>query len=249
MLSVKATVWVAPAQYLPPSSSEDVSLDQPNIIVKTGSLPDSGDTDFLGPDVDAGFRIAKFTQRRRLVVSAHLAWLLHRKRENWSEIEERLRIVAYESLKGVWAGRPYPIFWYESDWNQAVESFPYDEHLSSEFVKNVKDRVAPKTGESDPQWRLSRIEKIFRDLGKEHECQRMLELLEGIPAEAERDTVTIEIPRDRYAEIHCVAVCFSKDGKVLIGRRPDTKRRLLTSPWHRLHSVPRRMNGRALAGL
>jgi len=226
MLSVKATAWVAPAQYLPPSSSEKVNLEERNIIVKTGSLPDSGDTDFLGPDVDAGFRISKFTQRRRLVVSAHLAWLLYRKRENWSDIEKSLRIVGYETLKGVWAGRPYPIFWYEANWEKAVESFPYDEHLSSEFVQHVKERVAPTSSEPQPEWRLSRVEKIFHDLGKMHECERMLELLSSMPATSDDDGVTIEIPRDRYAELHCVAVCFSPTGKVLIGKRPNTKRRL-----------------------
>jgi len=35
----------------------------------------------------------------------------------------------------------------------------------------------------------------------------------------------IEIPKDRYAEIHCVAVCFSATGAILAAKRPSTKRR------------------------
>jgi hypothetical protein len=40
-----------------------------------------------------------------------------------------------------------------------------------------------------------------------------------------RESIEIEIPSDRFAEVHCAAVCFAPDGRVLAAKRPVTKRR------------------------
>ena len=65
--------------------------------------------DYLGPEIDTGFRIGKCTRPGMLVVSVEIAELL-------AEIPTALRpftgmIVGWEQLKGVWDDKHYPVIW------------------------------------------------------------------------------------------------------------------------------------------
>ena len=72
-------------------------------------LPAIESEDFLGPDIDTGFRIGKCTQPGMLVVSMKLAELLS---ETPGEINPVVgKIVGWEELKGVWNDKKYPIVW------------------------------------------------------------------------------------------------------------------------------------------
>jgi len=73
-------------------------------------------TDFLGPDIDLGFRIGQFADSRRIPVNAELAHLLRFASTTARSEHTRgiLPILLYEqsvSLKGVLGGTPYPIIW------------------------------------------------------------------------------------------------------------------------------------------
>jgi hypothetical protein len=197
-------------------------MSKRNMITSISRLTEYTDRDFLGPDIDAGFRIAKFVERKRLLISAHLAGLLHRERASCEQIEKRLKIVSYEVLKGVWDGRRYPIIWYEDDWANVDSSFLYDEHFSSPLIATIRTAL-PLT--SDEQ-NLDRIEKIFSDLGRADELNTLYAgLATTVPDSNEENDVEIDIPPHKYSEVHCVAVCFGPDGRVLVGRRPSTKKR------------------------
>jgi hypothetical protein len=135
-LSVKATAWCAESEPLltreEDSKIRNISItprpDNPNLI------------DFLGPDIDTGFRISKFALRRRLVVSAELSYLLYLERSHIAEdIEDKLKIVTYEVLKGITSNRRYPIIWYEHDWQNVTSTFLYDEHYNSQILNNIRD--------------------------------------------------------------------------------------------------------------
>lgn len=215
-LAVKGTVWTAEAQRAQPSSSDDINPPT-NVIVETGGKSEKN-RDFLGPDVDVGFRISKFALRQRLVVSAELACLLYRERGNMREIEDQLRIVSYEILKGIWRNRHYPIIWYEPDWSKVPNSFLYDEPLLSPLAKSAKD--APLENSS-----LKFVEKIFDDLGKKANIDILMDLLANAHLRPSSSEIEIEIPTDRHAEVHCVAICFNREGQVLIAKRPEGKSR------------------------
>ena len=218
LLAVKGTVWIAEASPILPSEATKTDEKSRNVIVETGRSPAGLKRDFLGPDIDVGFRISKFALRRRLVVSAELACLLFRERAAHSDIEERLRIVSFQVLKGVWGGRHYPIVWYEADWNNIKETFLYDEHITSELAAGA-ERV---TGLDS---KLARIEKVFRDLGRSEDMDGLHRAVLASVSIPRSDSIEIEIPSDRFAEIHCAAVCFASDGTILAARRPPTKRR------------------------
>jgi hypothetical protein len=66
-------------------------------------------TDYLGPDIDAGFRIGDHAHPGIMVISMDLAEMLGRAPEHLQQV--RGAMVGWEKLKGVWNGSPYPIIW------------------------------------------------------------------------------------------------------------------------------------------
>jgi hypothetical protein len=98
-LRLKATAWLAG---FPVTNTE--------IQIPTG---ESAVLDFIGPSIDLGFRIAKFCDDRRFVVSADLALMLLDGVDK-REVERslfHLHLHGLEVLKGVNANNPYPVFW------------------------------------------------------------------------------------------------------------------------------------------
>jgi len=128
LLSVKGTVWLARASFIAPQQMQEalstalsgaVATGGPvNIRIQVPLDSNTNEVDFLGPDIDVGFRIAQFSDKRKLVVSANLANVLMTHSPRTSIDVKNLKIVALERLKGVWNGRPYPIIWYYNDWSK-----------------------------------------------------------------------------------------------------------------------------------
>lgn len=73
--------------------------------------------DFIGPNIDTGFRLSTQATPRRLVISIEVAYLLAtahlpsgaptEKRLSWF----KMRYEGRKALKGVLGGKPYPVFW------------------------------------------------------------------------------------------------------------------------------------------
>jgi hypothetical protein len=97
-LRLKGAAWVA-------------AFPHPNIEIEIPELS-NGEAgrhiDFIGPDLDLGFRIGKFSRPTSLVLSLDLVELLLAA-DNADTVA--LTIVGKETLKGVAFGRPYPIIW------------------------------------------------------------------------------------------------------------------------------------------
>lgn len=129
-LGVKGTCWIAVTNS---GSGEDQSAR--NRIVKTRYVPG---LDFLGPDIDTGFRIGKAAVRKCLVLSVELAYLLL---DGDVVTKTQLRLVGHDSLKGVIDGRPYPVVWYKEDWTKFSEEFDYDEFLESSFLRQARQQM------------------------------------------------------------------------------------------------------------
>ena len=108
ILSVKATMWGALIHDIDANNVTNYG----NVLIKEPFADENSVTyDFLGPDIDIGFRIAKHSLRGKLVIDAKLACLISRLEleSNNIVVSGDMRIVSYERLKGVWDDRPYPI--------------------------------------------------------------------------------------------------------------------------------------------
>lgn len=91
-LSVKATGWVAGFPLI-------------NRKIRIGEA----DTDYIGPQIDIGFRIAKYSTSRRFTVSVGLAYMLtiiHR-----SVFPLNIYYEGQKEVKGVLESGQYPMFW------------------------------------------------------------------------------------------------------------------------------------------
>jgi isopentenyldiphosphate isomerase len=233
-LFIKGTLWIASVKYQKPEeigqiSNTYVPKNIPKNIVylseRTPSWLSGGQNiDFLGPDIDLGFRISKYAQKSKLLISAELAYILNRKsgeinnyqrNERKYEVNNRLKIVSFEKLKGIWNERRYPIIWFSENWDE--DAYEYDEHLDSKLVKNILDK---KTKE------ISTIGKIFNDLGKINEIEDIITEIENSTLSNIIKNVRYNIDQERLAEVHCAAICFNNEGKMLIAKRKSDKKRL-----------------------
>lgn len=90
--------------------------------------------DYLGPDMDIGFRLGKETWPGIMTISIELAQLLgdvHIK--NQMEIS----LVGWKVLKGVWKNIPYPILWAKSSTEDLKKhSLDYKEYTTEQFHNN-----------------------------------------------------------------------------------------------------------------
>lgn len=74
-------------------------------------LPPNNRPDFLGPEMDTGFRIAKCTKSGMLVVSVEMAELLGENMQGGQSVSLSGQIVGWVKLKGVWNDLRYPVIW------------------------------------------------------------------------------------------------------------------------------------------
>jgi hypothetical protein len=96
-LRLKATCWVAEFP------SPNIEIEIPELSGRLEPL-----IDYIGPSIDLGFRISKFSRPSTVVLSLDLAEILlaSRRAEELSYF-----VLGREPLKGVMFGRAYPIIW------------------------------------------------------------------------------------------------------------------------------------------
>lgn len=66
--------------------------------------------DFIGPQMDVGFRLARFATARKMVVSLELAWVLEHRDVDFSLFWDGL-----QAVKGLVEGPGYPVIWIDTD--------------------------------------------------------------------------------------------------------------------------------------
>jgi len=134
---LKGALWCAPVMTVEGEELRDLNLGaERNIAFDVVYENQASLKDFIGPDIDIGFRMSKYVTKEKLVVSAEIAYLLLKSGEA-SEIMDKLNIVSYENMKGIWDGRYYPIIWYFDDWARIKESFEYDDRFKSKLIDQV----------------------------------------------------------------------------------------------------------------
>lgn len=180
--------------------------------------------EFLGNDIDTGFRIAKYTRNGQLALSFELAYFLL---ENNNSI---LDLVTYKKLKGVWNNKYYPIIWYDNtDTKEGItQNFAFDAGESDELIKEYyqnKDhedqsplRQVIQVKDLD-MFTLSKemMDRIIKDRRLSSKINEMRKLLIN-PGSVD------ELIKPSLIEMHCVAICYFKEGddyKFLIAKRKN----------------------------
>ncbi len=211
VLSVKGTLWSAVVQEQRLVSER---LEGANYLLRAQQ---AGRVilDFLGPDIDAGFRVGSFARRGKLVIGADLAYLLIEEYERRQEScrSEGLRIVSLEVLKGVWQGRHYPIIWFHDAWDHPAELFAYDEPLISPLIASILNAGICDTPN------INQLEKIFRDVQRVAKRALLRDGIEHYHRNNWGETIQYQVPMERLSELHLVAFCLNEKRQVLVARR------------------------------
>lgn len=218
IISLKAAAWIAIV-------GEKVNkLEQYDNLIKRFKLQEGYSIfEFLGNDIDAGFRLKDHTQERRLVISYELAYILSKN----TDYLKNIHIITYKRLKGIWKNRLYPIIWYyDQKFVEGVsfeDSFYYDEKENNELVRDYfVNKTAPVLKDkmySDIPFALN---KILRDQRLEEKFDRMDKVIE----ESQNDVRHLLEP-NFLLRLHCAAVCYDKNRKkILIMKRSDSRAKL-----------------------
>lgn len=111
-LSLKLTAWLAGFP----------------VINTRIALPDGRD-EYIGPSVDTGFRLSKFSSPSRFAISVEVAYIVAASTEHGFEVY----FDDFHELKGVLGGRPYPVFWIDM-------KYEFDKHANKLIAaKKVPD--------------------------------------------------------------------------------------------------------------
>lgn len=109
-------------------------------------IPGGAPEDYLGPDMDIGFRLGKESREGMLVASTDLAELLGEVPQDVNPV--RGQIVDWKELKGVWDNHSYPIIWLE------LPSGHDKELNATEFTESQQSQC-----EMCGQWELSKSQR------------------------------------------------------------------------------------------
>lgn len=93
--------------------------------------------DFVGPLIDIGFRLSKYSSPRKFVISADTAWLISAAGDSGGL---QFKYHGEEPLKGACHEKPYPIIWI--DCHDSERSFPLDIHKDSNKSRPYTDLTA-----------------------------------------------------------------------------------------------------------
>ncbi|WP_209447560.1 hypothetical protein [Rhodococcus qingshengii] len=66
--------------------------------------------DFVGPSIDTGFRVLKYASRRYFVLTVEVAHILFKHYSDHVQENRQAHLIGTHELKGVWGGKPYPVF-------------------------------------------------------------------------------------------------------------------------------------------
>lgn len=178
--------------------------------------------DFIGSDIDLGFRISKLARKNELLVSAELLYIISQRKTNTDEqpegetdeIENKFRILSLEELKGIWNKRKYPIIIYRENWNEDL--LDYDEGDIDKvypYFKKIED-------ERNNSYKIvSEIKKIFRESGQLIHVENMLASLNKKDVESDKSAATR--PMFVGLVVHIAGIIVTKDNYVLVRERQD----------------------------
>lgn len=215
MLSIKATAWIA--------AISDDCLYTDNIYTEYQINDNRKQVEYIGPDIDTGFRTSSYSMKNRLVISFALASLLRnyyniQKKlnislsKNYEEMFLKVNLVTFKALKGVWNELPYPIFMYHGD-----DTISFIDSLSEETSdkKNVFDEYlcSMKSRKNISQTGYTSYEEYIIDyLTKEHGYQQKIERIVKIIHKNYKNTL---IDLKPLTKIHSSFLCYFMDEKQL----------------------------------
>ena len=240
ILSLKSAAWIG---LVTDQTEKDNYLSHPygniEIIYKSRNIEDRYPIyEFLGNDIDAGFRLSKAVISQNLVISFELAYFLYKymKNNNKQELEKDtikennnlMHIITYKKFKGIWDEKLYPVIWYyKGETKELEESFDYNDYLNSEIVKEFIDNREKLekskiiNGIKKEMFIINNyfFEKIIED---NNLIKKITEIENNIVDIQKKELINISTK----LELHCAVLCYKneKEPEILIAKRSKNRK-------------------------
>ncbi len=143
--------------------NENIEIEIPEMAT-AGSRHGGNYIEYLGPDVDTGFRIAKVAGAGRVAISLNLASAIS------GNSGIRLTLLGKKSLKGMFGGHPYPLIEVEANMEgglgklvsetkaqRSATSKINTEHLSRSDIRDIENKFLSAVSHIEKNHRLSRL--------------------------------------------------------------------------------------------
>ncbi len=193
--------------------------------------------DFLGPDMDEGFRLTRLSEKNKVLVSPKLVYTMYKyfdsigKRDKLEILKSNFKIIKYETLKGVWEERPYPVIVFHHSFEENyLDDLEYDEILSSSLCSVIRELGFQRICQ-DEIFSINRLEKIFKDMNLTEEMNRIQEYLQ------DADAGKLVVKRTRTLEerqfFQIVCVCHDEEKDLFFLEKDEN------NCWSFGHHVPR----------
>lgn len=173
--------------------------------------------EFMGNDIDTGFRIKKFTKKGRLVIGFELAIIL----SEITLISYCLHIIAFKRLKGVWNNKLYPIIWYHNISNCKFEdSFRFDDAAEDELIQEYFENKNGKNEFVNVEMftnTYTALHKIAEERQLEGKIEKMRVLMND-----KNELPKILLEPQEEIKLQLTAACYDDDThRILIFKRRD----------------------------
>lgn len=242
-VSVKATLWIAEIDEKSELRRQRI-LDEYNALVKKANIEVGEEPpfqerninvaindithntiDFLGPDIDTGFRLSHYASHNKLTLDARLAWILINlveKTQYHNCFKSNAKIVGYETLKGVWNEKPYPIIWYMPEWNEKNLFYYYEEVDEKSLASKIARRHYEVTS-------IDKLESILSESKQLDYSNYLLEKINNISGKPIKNLIRI-FDTNKQIELHLICLCLNENNEILILKR-NTDRSYLPNVW------------------
>lgn len=185
--------------------------------------------EYLGQDMDMGFRLKNYTRQGRLVISFDIAYILSKS----EKCSKNLHVLGYEKLKGIWNDNEYPIIWYDkeaSHFENIGDSFKYHNVIKDDFLRKYIESINNSNGISvqglpvDIYYTNADIalDKVCSDRNLKNRIDRIQSIWENNNF---RDVKSL-LPENSKLELHCAVVCIdTKQMEAMIIHRKSKETR------------------------
>lgn len=212
VLGIKATAWLAQCH----------DGEAPNVsnILYYPTTAASGEKriDFLGREIDEGFRMAKYAVKNKMILSPLLAWMIWKDAQGDKDRENivnaNFRITAFVRMKGVWRGRKVPVVMFHQPFNEFRHVLEYDE-TDLETYANVREAGLDHFLK-DSRFEISSMDDILRNVHKDGEAEKLYGNLKKI---SHMEVVSEDI--EKKQEFHVACMVFDGEGRILIHKDPE----------------------------
>ncbi len=173
--------------------------------------------DFLGREIDEGFRIAGYAVKNKLILSPLLAWMIWKTAQTDKDKEKivasNFKIISFIAMKGVWRGRKVPLVMFHQAFGELEEILEYDE-LEAESFSNIKESGI-KQFATDNRFAIQQIDTILKNVHKWEDAKKLYDKL--------KDRTDVELfssSIERKREFHVACLIFDRKDRILLRTDP-----------------------------